>query len=85
MVTPNTHKWYWIETNEITDNHIIAICNDTTINMAALPPADPPGFKAFETIVRLSLSQNQRDLPDNIQIQSIPNTSIITNNNIGNP
>ena len=82
-VTPDTHQWYRINTNEITDNHNIAICNDTTINMVPLPPAEPPEFNAFETISRLLLSQNQRDLPHNIQTQTNPNTSIITNNSIG--
>ena len=83
-VNPNTHKWYRVNTNEITDNHKIAICNDTTVNMVPLPPAELPEFNAFETITRLSLSQNQRNLPYNIQTQTIPNRSIITNNNVGN-
>ena len=32
--------------------------------MVSLSPVEPPEFNAFETIARLSLSQNQRDLPD---------------------
>ena len=38
--------------------------------MVLLPPAELPEFNAFETIVRLSLSQNQRDLPSDIQTQT---------------
>ena len=82
--TPNTHQWYRINTNEITDNHNTTICNDTTINMVSLPSAKPSESNAFETIMRLSLSQNQRDLPNYIQTQAISNTSILTNNNICN-
>ena len=52
--------------------------------MVPLPPAEPPEINTFETIVRLSLLQNQRDLPNVTQTQTAPNTSIITNNNIGN-
>ena len=55
-------QWYRINTNKITNSHIIANCNDTTINMVPLPPAEPSESNAFETIVRLSLLQNQRDL-----------------------
>ena len=81
-VTPDTHQWYRINKNEITDNHNIAICNDTTINLVPLPSAEPLEFNVFEIIVRLSCSQNQRDLPNDIQTQAISNTSIPTNNNI---
>ena len=52
--------------------------------MDSLPSAEPSASNAIETIVRLTLSQNQRDLPNNNQTQAIPNTSIITNNNICN-
>ena len=34
--------------------------------------------------MRLSLLQNQKDLPDDIQTEAIPNTSVITNSNLGN-
>ena len=83
-VTPNTLQWYRINTNKITDNHKTAICNDTTVNMVPLPPTEQPEMNPFETFVRLSHSQNQRDLPDDIQTQTAPRTSIITNNSIGN-
>ena len=83
-VTPDTHYWYRINNNGVTDNHNIAIFNDTTINMVPLPPAEPSEFNAFETVVRLSLSQNQRDLPNDIQTQAIPSTSITTDNDKGN-
>ena len=70
--------------HKITDNHNIAICNDTTTDMVPLSPAEPPVFNTFETIARLSLSQNQRDLSYDTQTHAISNTSIITTNNIGN-
>ena len=53
-VTPDTHQWYWINTNEITYNHNTAIFNDTTTNMVPLPPE----INTFQTVVRLLLSQN---------------------------
>ena len=73
-----------INTNEITDNNNKAIYNDPAINMVPLPPAELSESNAFETIVKLSLSQNQRDLLNDIQTQAISNTSILTNNNICN-
>ena len=82
-VTPDTHQWYRINTNETTDNHNIAICNDTRINMVLLPPAEPPEFNAFETIARLSLLQNERDLPNGVQTQTTP-VPQLASNNIGN-
>ena len=45
-------------------------------NMVPLPPAEPPEINTFETIVRLSLSQNQRDLPNNIQTQTTPTPQV---------
>ena len=42
------------------------------INMGLLQPAEPPELNAFEMIARLSLSQHQRDLPNNIQTQTTP-------------
>ena len=83
-VTQDIHQWYGINTNKIIANHTIATCNDSTINIVLLPPDDPSEFNAFETIVRLSLSQNQRDLPSDTQTQTTSNTPTITNNNIGN-
>ena len=62
-VDPDTHQWYRINANDIINNHTIAICNDDSINMVPLPPAEPPQFSAFGTVVRLSLSQNLMDLP----------------------
>ena len=58
-VTPDTHQWYKINTNKITDNHNTAICNDTTINMVPLPPAEPHDLNTFETIVRMSLTKSK--------------------------
>ena len=60
------------------------MCNDSKASMVPLTPAEPPEFSAFETIVRLSLSQKQRDLPNNTHTQTASNTPMVTNNNIGN-
>ena len=57
--TPDNHQWYRINTNEITDNHNIAICNDITVNMVPLPSAEPLEFNAFKTIASLPFSQNK--------------------------
>ena len=65
-VTTDTQQWYRINTKEITDNHNTAISNDTRMNMGLLPPAELPEINTFETFARLLLSQNQRDLPNNI-------------------
>ena len=35
-ITPEAHKWYRINANEITDNQKIALCNDLTVNMVPL-------------------------------------------------
>ena len=52
--------------------------------MVPLPPTESHELNVSETIVRLSPSQNQRDLPNDIQTQTASNTSSITNNNKGN-
>ena len=75
-VNQDTHQWCRINTNEITNNHTIAFYNDSSINMVPLPPAEPLEFNAFETIARLSLSQNQTDFPKDTNTQTISNTSI---------
>ena len=35
-ITPDTHQWYRINTNKITDNHNIALCNDSVISMSPI-------------------------------------------------
>ena len=50
--------------------------------MVPLATAELPDSYAFETIVKLILSQNQRNQPNNIQRQAIPNTSNLPHNNI---
>ena len=84
-ITRDIHQWYKINTNKITDNHNITLCNDPIIDMIPLPSAEPSESTTFETIVRLTPSQNQRDLPNNIPTQPISNTSILTNNKTCNP
>ena len=68
----------------VQDNHNLAPCNDPTINMVPLLTAEPSESNAFETVVRLLLSQKQRDLPNDIQTQDISYISILSNNNIYN-
>ena len=55
--TPDTHQWYRINPNEITDNHKIELCNDLTVHMVSIPSAEPWEVNAVETIARLTLSQ----------------------------
>ena len=54
-----------LKLNKITNDHTIAVCNDKSINMVPLPPAELPELNTFGTLVRLSLSQNQMDPPNN--------------------
>ena len=49
-ITPDSHQSYRINTNEITDNHKIALCNDPTVHMVPLPPAEPPEVNTFEQL-----------------------------------
>ena len=58
-ITPDTHQWYRINTNEITDNHKIALCNDPTVHMLPVPPAEPSEVNAFKTTARLTFSETQ--------------------------
>ena len=50
--------------------------------MVPLLPAEPSELDTFKTIARLSLSQNKRNLPNDIQTQAISNTSIPTDINL---
>ena len=52
--------------------------------MVPLPPAEPTEFNAFGTIVRLSLSQNQTDPPNDTHTYTTSNNPIIPNNGIDN-
>ena len=51
-ITPDTHQWYRINTSKITITHKTALCNDLTVHMVPLPPAEPLKVKAFETVAR---------------------------------
>ena len=83
-ITLDTHQCYRINTNEITDNHNIVLCNDPTLNMVPLSTAELSESNTFEAIARLIPSENQRDLPNSNQTQATLNTLILTNNNICN-
>ena len=60
-ITPDTHQWYRINANEITDNHKIALCNTPTVHMVPLPLAEPSEINSVETIARLTHSQTSKD------------------------
>ena len=69
-ITPdNTYEWYRINSNDITDNHKIALCNDTTVHMVLLPPAEPLEINAFKTIARLPFLQMQHKCFNNTHTQ----------------
>ena len=54
--TPDTHQWYRINSNETSDNHQIALCNDQTVHIVPLPPAETLEINMFSTIARLTFT-----------------------------
>ena len=72
--TPDTHQWYTINTNEITDSHDIVICNNATINMVQLPPVEPHEANVIAIFARLAPQNSQTD------VVHITNGQLITNN-----
>ena len=61
MVNPETHQWYRINICKIRESHNIMICNDKTVNMVQLPPAEPPEANAIETFAMLtSINSNTK-------------------------
>ena len=83
-ITPDTHQWYRINSNEITDNHKIALCNDLTVHMVPLPSAEISKANVVKAIARLTLSQTHEDHPNHTHTQSIYSNSNLANNNINN-
>ena len=61
-ITPDTHQWYRINTNEILDRHNVAICNEATVNMVLLSPVEPYKTNAIETFARLAPPNSQTDI-----------------------
>ena len=55
------------------------------IYMVPLPTVEPSESNALKTIARLTLSQKQRELPNNNDTQPIHSNSILTNDNTCNP
>ena len=53
-INPYTHQWYRIDSHEIKESHNVTICNDKTVNMVQLPPAEPPEANAMESFARLT-------------------------------
>ena len=41
--------------------HKIALCNDPTVYMVQLPPAEPLEVNTFETIKKLTFSEIQKE------------------------
>ena len=60
--TSDTHQWYRINTLEITYSHNIVICNDQTVNMVQLPPAESHEANAIETFAKLTTTNNQMNV-----------------------
>ena len=83
-ITPDTHQWYRINANKITDNHKIALCNDLTDHMVPLSSVKPSEVNAVETVARLTLSQIYKDHPNNTGTQSTYFNSTSTNDIINN-
>ena len=54
-------QWYRINTNEILENHKLALCKDTAVHMVPIPPAEPLEANTFKTIARLTFSQAQNE------------------------
>ena len=69
---------------KFSNNHTLAICNDNSINVVPLPPAEPSEFNVFGTVVRLSPRENQMDPLTNTHTQTISNSSIIPQDDIDN-
>ena len=74
------HQWYRINTHEITDSHIITICNDKTVHMVQLPPAKPNKANVIDTYARLSSPNSQPNIDQLTKGQPITN-SYNTNEN----
>ena len=81
-ITPDTHQWYRINTDEITNTHKIALFNDLKVHTVPLPPAEPLEGNAFETSVRLTFSEAQKEHVSNTHTQPIYSSATSTNNNI---
>ena len=56
------------------DSHNISICNDKTINMVQLLPAEPNEANVFETFARLSTSDSQTNIDQLSNGQPITNS-----------
>ena len=79
MVNSDTHQWYRINSHKIMERKNIITCNDQTVNMTQLPPADPPEANAIETFARLTtinsntnIDQASNNINDNPPLNSIP-------------
>ena len=70
-ITPDTNEWYRINSNEITDNHKIVLCNDLTVHMVPLPSAESSEVNAVKTVAILTLSETHKDHPNDTHTQSI--------------
>ena len=79
MVNPDTHQWYRMNSHKIMESHNILICNDKTMNIVQLPPAEPPEANATETFARLTtinsntnIDPDSNNINDNPPLNSIP-------------
>ena len=55
----DTHQWYEINTHGIMYSHNITICNEKTVYLVQLPPAEPNEANAIETFAKLSITNSQ--------------------------
>ena len=81
-ITQDTHHWYRINVNEITNTHKIALSNDLTVHMVPLPPGKTLEVNAFETIARLTFTQTQNEHVNKTHTQPSYSSSYSTNKNI---
>ena len=70
IITPDTHQWYKNNTNEMLENHKLAVCNDPAVHMVPISPAEPSEINVFKTIARLTFLQTQNEQINNTHIQT---------------
>ena len=80
-MTPDTHQWYKLYTNEILENHKLALHNDSAVHMVPIPPAEPYEINAFKTIPRLIFLQTHNEQINSTCTQPMYSNSTSANHN----
>ena len=83
-ITPDTHHWFRINANEITDNCKIVVCNDPIVHMELLPSGDDSEVNAVNTIKRLLHLHTSVNHTKNNHPQPSYNNSTSSNNSTNN-